>query len=183
MSNYKIETDRLVLRHFTLMDAEDMFKNWASDPRVCAHMTWTAHPNVEETKRVISLWLAEYEIGNNYQWGIVDKATEKLIGAIGAVGGNKRARSVMLGFGIAYDYWNKGIMTEAAKAVRDFFFDIEGFNRVGAGHDVRNVASGKVLIKIGMQYEGLKRQAIMNGSGELCDIAEYAILKSDRVVQ
>ena len=180
MNKYQIETERLILRHFTLADAEDMFNNWASDPRVCAHMTWTAHPNVEETKRIISLWLSEYEKGNNYQWGIVDKTIDKVIGAIGAVGGNKRAMSVSLGFGIGYDYWNKGIMTEAVMAVRDYFFDVEGFNRVEAGHDIRNPASGEVMKKAGMKYEGIRRQAIKNGSGELCDIAEYAILKADR---
>jgi len=181
MNNYTIETKRLILRHFTLGDADDMFSNWANDARVTKFMTWLPHPNIEETKRIITLWIEEkYAKGHNYVWGIQDKKSGKLIGTIDVVGGSKRAMSATLGFCIGHDYWNKGIMTEATNAVVDYLFS-RGFNRVEAGHHVDNLASGKVMQKVGMQYEGVRRQATMNGSGELCDIAYYAILKSDKL--
>lgn len=46
-----IETRRLVLRKFTLSDAEPMYRNWASDPEVTRYLLWPAHESEEENKR------------------------------------------------------------------------------------------------------------------------------------
>ena len=52
----RIETERLILRKFTIEDAEDMFKNWASDNEVTKYLTWPAHSSLEVSKEVISMW-------------------------------------------------------------------------------------------------------------------------------
>ena len=48
-----IETRRLVLRRFTLSDAEPMYRNWASDPEVTRYLLWPAHESEEETKGIL----------------------------------------------------------------------------------------------------------------------------------
>jgi RimJ/RimL family protein N-acetyltransferase len=83
-----------------------------------------------------------------------------------------------LGYWIGKPYWNQGYCTEAAKAVLRYVFSALELNRVGAIHFTRNPASGRVMQKIGMRYEGERRQALKRW-GEYVDIACYGILRED----
>ena len=156
-----LETPRLILRRLTLADAEPMYRNWASDPGVTKFLTWPTHSSVEVTKQILALWASHYEELNYYQWGIVVKDENALIGCIGR------------------NWWHKGYTSEALGAVIDFLFDEVGLNRIAACHDVNNPHSGGVMKKCGMQFEGIMREGAKNNGG-LCDIANYAILKKDR---
>lgn len=55
-----IETKRLILRKFSLSDAEDMYKNWASDDKVTKFLTWPTHAELEISRRVIDKWVKDY---------------------------------------------------------------------------------------------------------------------------
>jgi ribosomal-protein-alanine N-acetyltransferase len=176
-----IETERLILRRITLDDAEDMFYGWANDPRISEYMTWSPHADIEVTKQVISYWLKCMEEGSSpHNWCIVFKETGKAIGTIGVHEGSKRTRTGYAGYCISHAYWNKGIMTEALSAVCDYLFDETDYNRIEAVHDIENPSSGRVMEKVGMRYEGIKRQGCMNGNGKFVDVGCYAILKEDR---
>ncbi|MCL2632691.1 MAG: GNAT family N-acetyltransferase, partial [Coriobacteriia bacterium] len=80
---------------------------------------------------------------------------------------------------LGYNWWNRGIMTEALTALIEYLFDT-GFNRIAAIHRVENPASGRVMEKSGMQYEGLIRQIITDGAGGFHDAQQYAIVAADR---
>lgn len=80
-----LETPRLILRRLTLADAEPMYRNWASDSGVTKFLTWPTHSSVEVTKQILALWASHYEELNYYQWGIVVKDENALIGTIAAV--------------------------------------------------------------------------------------------------
>jgi ribosomal-protein-alanine N-acetyltransferase len=171
------ETERLILRHITLADAEDMFYGWANDPRVTEHVTWKPHKDIEETKSVISRWIEQYA-GGKLELCIELKETGKVIGSLGVHDGNPKIKSISIGYCLSHAYWNKGIMTEAVKAMCNYLFS-QGHNRIEAVHHTGNPASGKVMLKAGMQYEGIKRQGAVDSDGNLCDVACYAILKDD----
>ena len=81
-----IETPRLILRKFTLADAEQMYANWASDPEVTAFLTWTAHKNAEETKAILSSWIPFYQKNTFYNWAMVLKQSGEVIGNVSVVG-------------------------------------------------------------------------------------------------
>ena len=49
-----LETERLILRRFTIEDADAMFKNWASDAEVTKYLTWPTHTDVSVSQAVIS---------------------------------------------------------------------------------------------------------------------------------
>ena len=83
-----------------------------------------------------------------------------------------------IGYCIGQKFWNKGITTEAMKAIIRFFFEEVGVNRIEARHDTKNPASGRVMIKSGLKFEGILRQAGKNNTG-INDLAVYAILKED----
>ena len=175
-----IETKRLVLRKFSINDAEAMYRNWASDPEVTKYLTWPAHTDVEISKAVLEDWVASYSQKNYYQWAIVVKDNgDDPIGSISAVDMNDDIAMVHIGYCIGRDWWHQGVMSEALKAVMDFFFDEVGANRIESRHDPRNPHSGMVMKKCGMQYEGTLRSADRNNQG-ICDACFYSLLKSER---
>ena len=55
-----LETERLILRRFTMDDADAMFQNWASDDEVTKYLTWPTHTDVSVSKTVINSWLELY---------------------------------------------------------------------------------------------------------------------------
>src|SRR5262249_48151677 len=83
-----------------------------------------------------------------------------------------------LGYWIGVPFWGHGYATEAARAVVGYGFENFDLNRIYAAHFVGNDASGKVLRKVGMRYEGRMRQAIVKW-GKFIDLERYAILRSD----
>ena len=173
-----IETPRLVLRQARQEDALPMFRNWANDPEVTKYLTWPTHGSVEVTKAVVASWVESYEKEDYYHWMIILKETNEPIGSLLAsiVG---RAQSAHIGYCIGKEWWHRGIMPEALKAVMDYLFDEVGFHRIESMYDPNNPNSGKVMTKCGMKYEGTHRQADRNNQG-ICDACYYGILKDER---
>lgn len=172
-----IKTERLLLRRFTVNDAEQMFENWANDKRVSKFLTWAPHGSVDNTRELLEQWCAAYDNDNCYNWVIEYEG--QAIGNIAVVDFSDRSERTALGYSMGYDYWNKGIMTEAAKAVTDYLFAEVGVNRIEISHAVKNPASGRVAQKCGYKYEGTRREYFKTYAGEFLDIAIYGIIKSD----
>lgn len=177
-----INTNRLLLRRFQIDDAYDMFKNWANDSEVSKFLSWKPHSSVEVTKKIIEGWVNEYINPNVYDWVIELKEIGEVIGSISIVNLDEKNYSCEIGYCMSRMYWNKGIMSEALKSVIDYLFSYIGFNRIVARHDTNNIASGKVMLKSGMKYEGTLRQVQIRGE-EFYDLAVYAILKNDWLIK
>ena len=173
-----IETPRLILRRAIREDAEPMFRNWSSDPKVTKYLTWPAHSNIAVSEMVIGSWLQEYEKDSYYQWMIVLKELGEPIGSICVVRQNDLVEEAEIGYCIGSRWWHRGIVSEALTAVMRYLFEEVGMNRVAARHDPNNPNSGRVMRKCGMIYEGTARSADRNNQG-VCDAAHYAILRSD----
>jgi len=172
-----IETERLILRRFCIEDAKAMYDNWANDERVTKFLTWEPHTSVDASRTLLEMWCEDYERTDNYNWVIIFEG--QAIGSVTVVRYNNRDEFAEIGYCIGFDYWGKGIMTEATKAVIDFLFREVGFNRISIEHAVKNPGSGKVAEKCGMKLEGTKREFFKAQSGEFLDINEYSILKSE----
>ena len=100
-----------------------------------------------------------------------------LVGAIGLQLVPEHAHAE-LGYWIAVERWNRGYATEAGHAILALAFDTLGLHRVQARHFTRNAASGRVMQKLGMRYEGMQRGALRRW-GVFEDVALYAILADD----
>lgn len=172
----RIETERLVLRRFTMDDAQVMYDNWASDPEVTKFLTWPAHSSVEVTRAVLRDWVAGYENEDFYVWAIELEGAP--IGSISVVSHNDRAELVHIGYCIGKKWWHRGVMSEALAVLIRFFFEEVGVNRIECRHDPNNPHSGNVMRKCGMKYEGTLRQSDWNNQG-ICDASWYAILRSE----
>lgn len=174
----KIETQRLSLRPFTLEDAEPMFRNWASDPEVTKYLTWPAHESIDVTRWVLNDWIGHYTEADFYQWAIVPDEVGEPIGSISVVKVNDTTQWVEIGYCIGKNWWRRGFVSEALKAVIAFFFEEVGAGRIQASHDPQNPNSGAVMRKCGMTCEGTLRRAARNNQG-ICDISVYGILREE----
>ena len=172
-----IETERMFLRRFSIDDAEAVYRNWASDPKVTKYLTWPTHTGVEVSRAVLKDWISAYSQNDYYQWAIVLK--EHGCDPIGSIAAVQLDDKVHIGYCIGETWWHQGIMTAALKAVMEFFFDVVGANRIESRHDPRNPHSGMVMKKCGMKYEGTMRSSDKNNQG-ICDTCWYALLKTDR---
>ena len=171
-----METERLILRPFKESDVADVYNNWTSDDKVTQYLTWPTHKSMEVTKMLVDLWISESEKLQNYQWCIVYKENQQAIGNISVVDLDENIEAVEIGYCIGAAYWQKGITTEAFKAVIRFLFEEVGCNRISARHDISNPSSGAVMKKSGLEYEGTLLQAGKNNTG-ICDVAIYGITK------
>lgn len=175
----KLETERLVLRKFTEEDATDMYNNWASDSEVTKYLTWPTHSSIEITKKVLNTWIDSYNNAQHYQWAIELKEIGKVIGSISLMNIDNEIENCEIGYCIGKAFWNKGIVTEAFSSIINLAFDEVGFQRITGRHHVDNPASGKVMIKCGLKYEGLLRKISRNGRGVLVDCMYYSILRGE----
>lgn len=171
-----IETERLYLRRFTVDDAQDMYRNWACDPEVTKYLRWQPHESVEETAGLLRIWTGQYENLNYYHWAIALKENNMAIGSIGILEVSDLDESGEIGYCLGREWWGKGLMTEAARGVISFGFNQIGLNRLEAFHSVNNPASGRVMQKAGMLFEGMARQKYKCGLG-FQDCNMYSILK------
>ncbi len=89
---------------------------------VTKYLTWPTHSNMDGTRRVVGIWIKEYDNPSNYQWCIELKETNEAIGSISVVSLNENVNAVEVGYCIGKKFWGQGITTEAFKALIAFFF-------------------------------------------------------------
>lgn len=174
----ELETKRLLLRRFTVADAEAMFSNWANDPQVTRFLTWQPHGSVETTRAILTDWVASYTRNDYYNWAITLKTDGIPIGNIAVVQQNDDLQLAHIGYCLGKSWWGQGIMSESLTAVMRFLFGEVNVNRIESRHDPNNPASGKVMIKCGLRYEGTAVQADRNNQG-IVDAAQYGLIRAD----
>ncbi len=168
-----LDTPRLRLRPPSLDDAGELFTEYTQDPEVTRYMTWLPHKTEVETCAFLRRCVMALEQRTAVPWVIERRTDHRLLGVIELRPEGHRAS---LGYVLGRAHWGQGLMTEAARAVMDWAFEVPDIYRVWAVTDVDNVASARVLEKVGMTREGLLRRWIMhpNVSSEPRDCWCYA---------
>jgi ribosomal-protein-alanine N-acetyltransferase len=174
-----IETPRLILRKMRLTDADDLFA-YARDPEVSRYLVWTPHQNIEETRGYINYVNSQYDKGLLEDWGIEYRQSHTFIGTAGYFFWDVPHSRAEIHYCLAKDYWHKGLMPEALRAILRFGFERMQLNRIEAKCFPENLGSEKVLKKIGMQFEGIMRQGVY-AKGSFHDMKCYAVLSSDKI--
>ena len=64
MGTIRIGTNRLILRRFTIEDADVMYRNWASNDEVTKYLTWPTHTSPDVTRKVLEEWISRYDEPN-----------------------------------------------------------------------------------------------------------------------
>lgn len=129
---------------------------------------------VQDGKEFISAMLSADE---NETFAFAIMVDDKVVGSIGIFRqGNIHSQTAELGYYIAEEYWGKGIMTEAVKQICEYVFGDSDIIRIYAEPFAYNIASCRVLEKVGFQYEGtLRSNAVKNG--KVIDMKMYSLIK------
>jgi RimJ/RimL family protein N-acetyltransferase len=172
-----LETERLILRPFTLADAPAL-QTLANDKDIAHRTLSMPHPYEDGMAEAwISTHQEAYEKGESIRLAVTRRADGALIGAIGLDINVQHARAEV-GYWIGKPFWNQGYCTEALKAVIKFGFQELDLNRIQACHFGDNPVSGRVMQKAGMTYEGCRRQHVKR-LGTFKDLEGYSILRSE----
>ncbi len=174
----RLETERLILRPFRPEDAQAMYRNWCSDPEVTKYLTWPPHESEAASRALLESWVPRYADPRTYLWTMELKELGEAVGSVSAVELSDETDSVTLGYCLGRAWWGRGLMPEAVKAVLGFFFEQVGAHCVNACHDPRNPNSGKVMRKVGMRPEGVRRAVGRNNQG-VCDECWHSILREE----
>lgn len=176
MKQPTLSTARLSLRPFAAADAPDV-QRLAGAREVADTTLNIPHPYVDGMAEAwIGMHAAAWERGELATFAV----TEPSFGLVGAIGLRieRKHQRAELGYWIAVPYWGRGYATEAAEAVIGFGFEQLDLNRVHASHLTRNPASGRVMIKTGMRYEGCRRGHVIKWD-RFEDLAIYAVLRDE----
>lgn len=169
----ELETGRLLLRKLRMTDAQDMYE-YSRDPEVARHVLWDAHQSVGDSRGYLRYAVRQYRQDLPASWGIELKENHKLIGTIGFMWINRDHNSAEVGYSLAREYWNRGIMSEALSAVLNEGFMDLNLHRIEAQHEVDNPASGPRHGQMRHDVRGLRpRSSLQQGSlrrrRTLCD--------------
>lgn len=149
-----VTTKRLMLRDFAEADWK-VAHDYASDTEVVRYMDWGPNRE-EETKNFVHRAIAhQHETPRlGYDLAIVLKSKNMIVGGCGIHVSNPDNREGWIGYVFNRNYWGKGYATETAEALLKFGFERLNLHRIFATCDPANIASARVLEKIGMKLEG-----------------------------
>ncbi|MDR2221817.1 MAG: GNAT family N-acetyltransferase [Flavobacteriaceae bacterium] len=174
MKTYTLQTERLILNQPHTDDISrlvEIMKN----PIYNKNTTNIPFPYTEENGQFwVNLALEGVEQGDKYIFAIRLKDTPTIIGGIG-LGIDKANNKAEMGYWLDEQYWNTGMVTEAAKALVQFGFDTLGLHKIFATHFTYNEASGRIMQKIGMQQEGVLKGHTLK-EGVYLDHIVYSII-------
>jgi RimJ/RimL family protein N-acetyltransferase len=172
---YLLRTPRLVLRPFEFGDV-DAITAYAADEEWGRYLSGTPQPYRREDAVQFVARQALTDRSVHPAWAIVHDGA-----AVGGINIRFYYEHVVaeMGWSIHRRLWNQGLATEAARAVVDAAFEGHGqLRRIGARADARNVASHRVMEKLGMRNEGTLRQARV-ARGECIDEVHYGLLRPE----
>ena len=174
----ELDTRRLILRPFEPDDAPEV-QRLAGAPEIALTTLNIPHPYEDG---IADAWIAThqlmYETGSGVAWAITSRRDGNLVGAVSLMDIRPRFRRAELGYWVGTPYWNKGYCTEAVKSVIAFGFENLSLIRIFATHLDRNPASGRVIQKAGMRFEGeMRNHVIKDGKPE--NLIIYGILRGD----
>jgi [ribosomal protein S5]-alanine N-acetyltransferase len=146
-----LSTARLNLVALTFAHATAVFA-YASDPEISRLVAWPRHESLEDSRRFVARSMIGYAVGDHYEWGLLRRCDQAFLGTCG-FGEIDRACGVgEIGYVLAQPYWGQGYATEAAAAVLQFGFVQLGLRLIEAQAFAENVASLRVMAKLGLRY-------------------------------
>jgi [ribosomal protein S5]-alanine N-acetyltransferase len=173
----RIETPRLILEKYQSSDVPDIFA-YASDPEVTKYVTWDAHKTIEDSKiffEKIQKITSSQQGRLFFIFGIRLKETGRIIGSIDFKNPNPFCGQI--DYALSYKYWSKGLMTEAARGIKDWALsEFPEMVRLQAFCVPANLGSTRVMQKIGLEFEGIRRKSFVI-KGTPVDTANYVFVR------
>lgn len=151
-------TERLYMREISADDAEAYY-GYMSHPVVSEFVSDEDIPkSVEHARQELGYWGGLFRNRTSIYWAVIEKSTNKMIGACGFNFWNILHSKVEISYDLDYNYWGNGFMTEALVAMFEYTFGKMQVNRCQAYVTTTNHRSIKILDKFGFQPEGILRE-------------------------
>ena len=150
--NIRVETERLILRPWQESDLQDFYE-YASVPGVGEMAGWNHHSSLMESSAILSSF-----IRHRKTFALELKENGKVIGSLGLeprdedTGMDWNLSGREIGYVLSKEYWGRGLMPEAVKAVMDYCFSVLNYDYLTCGHFDRNDRSRRVVEKCGFVF-------------------------------
>jgi ribosomal-protein-alanine N-acetyltransferase len=173
----RLTTERLVLRDFTDADASDILR-FRSDHEVQKYNTDPMRDEAEARGliRTMGAWFVTRQA---IQWGMTLREENRVIGICGVHDWSRRHRRAYVGYDLAREYWGRGLASEAMRAVVWFAFEQLDLNRLEAITIAENARSIRLLVGLGFQQEGLRREYSLEADGAFHSSAIFGLLRRE----
>ncbi|NJM71656.1 MAG: GNAT family N-acetyltransferase [Scytonema sp. RU_4_4] len=146
-----IETSRMLLRPLAMVDLDNLADIYR-DPEVMKYRLFSQSASLKQTQELLKSYLAHWEQHGFGRWATIYKANQRLIGHCG-LEYMPSLNEVEVNYLLAREYWGQGFATESAIALLRYGFETLQFDRLVALAKPENLASLRVMEKIGMQFE------------------------------
>lgn len=176
MNKTVLESDLARMRPIEKVDIATIQRLAAAE--AIAKNTYVPHPYppgaaAEFVNKAREQWRAD----EAYVFAIIERTSDEFAGCMGIHPLPQHNRAEV-GYWIGLPYWGRGLATAALRLIIRFGFDELKLNRIAAGHFPHNPASGRVMQKANMRYEGVLRGALLH-QDSYKDEVRYAILRAD----
>jgi RimJ/RimL family protein N-acetyltransferase len=172
-----LQGPRVQLRMLRAGDVPQLYAQFC-DPKVMRY--WSRPPlmRIEEAQTLFEELERGVGSGEFAQWAIARRSDDLMIGSCALFAHQQVHRRAAIGYALASAHWGHGYAHEALRLALDHAFGMLELHRVEADVDPRNVASTRLLEKLGFVREGVLRER-WHVSGEIQDSAIYALLARD----
>ncbi len=172
-----LQTERLLLRRITQEDVHAVFQ-FRSDVEAQRYNEG-AITRLEQASELIARLEEGYQNRTMVEWGVTLKGgDETVIGLMGYANWSQQNRRAEIGYDLRRDYWGQGIASEALTTILAFGFGVMDLNRIHACTWVENVASVRLLERLGLRLEGVLRDEYWEADA-FHDEAHYALLRRE----
>ena len=169
-----LSTERFLLKPVLPGDQQFIFEG-LSHPDIIPFYG-VRYDSFEATKRQMEWYEKSYKEGTGGPWKIVDKKTGGKIGVVAYYYHKVEHKRAEVGFWLFPQYWNKGVTTEVLKKVIHYCQEEKDIHRLEAFVEEGNIASTRVLEKLGFIYEGTMKECEIK-DGKYISLLIYALLK------
>lgn len=172
-----LETERLILRRTSNEDIDEFFFI-ELNPKLRKYLGPTKlGNNIIKNREYFDE--SKYENKDFYRWTIVKKEDNKVLGTIYLNIHDEKAKTAGIDYWIREDEWGHGYITEASKRILEFAFDTLNLNRIESCGAKDNPGTWKVMEKLGLKYEGTRKQAMFYYYGGIQDLVLYGLTKEE----
>ena len=172
----ELTTERFSLQEFKEEDQAFVFKG-LSHPQVIPYYG-VSYQTFEAAKAQMDFYRDMQVNDTGTWWKIVNKDKGEKVGAVGFNNFNKQHNRTELGYWLLPEFWGQGIIAEVLPVVIDFIFHQKGVHRIEALVETGNVASEKVLKRLGFTYEGCMRNCEIKNEHYI-SLSIFSLLSTD----
>ncbi|MDZ4768720.1 MAG: GNAT family protein [Chloroflexota bacterium] len=167
---------RLHLRRITSADLDALYALY-KQPDVGVYTNTATFTDPVEARFMLAYFDKEYSWRHQIRWGIIERATETLIGTCCLFDFDWQHHHAEIGYDLSVSHWGQGIMSEALLPVLDYGFDTLDLHRIEARLTPENSASSRLLERLGFSHEGTLKERFYS-HGRFWDDAFYGLLRS-----